>query len=351
MIRVRQITTPDLWDRYVMNNENSGYCHLFNWKKVIMDAYNHESLYLAAIERRSSTDERICGILPIYRMKKLSGRSRLVSIPFFDTAGILAQESEIQRALFEKSISICSQRRVLALELRQDSPLTVTEQEVPGAHSEIYRKKVTLHLDLTGSQQKVMASFNSKLRNQIMKGQKNGLEWKIGKQELLNPFYEVFSHNMRDLGSPVHSKRLFKAIFTYFYHHAFICVIFYRSKPVAASFMFAFKKKLSNPWASSIREYRHLQTNMFLYWQMIRFACNTGMDLFDMGRSSRGASTYRFKKQWMPQERPILWYRWLFPVSSIRQDLPESLSINHWDRIPSGVANIVGPIVRRGISL
>lgn len=355
-LKIVSMTTPDLWDKYVLHHQNSGYCHLFNWKKVIMDAYNHDSIYLAATAkiRQNATDnecERILGILPLYRLKSLSGRSRFVSNPFFDTAGILAHNSDIERALFQKSILISSQQNAVALELRQNGQLTAVDCNIKDARSEIYSAKVGLHIKLAGVQQKMMAGFGSKLRNQILKGQKNGLVWKIGKQDLLEPFYEVFSRNMRDLGSPVHSKRFFKAIFTHFYHHSFICVVYYRSEPVAASFMFVFKKKLSNPWASSIKEFRHLQTNMFLYWQMIRFACNIGMEQFDMGRSSKGASTYRFKKQWSPTENQIFWYRWLFPADSRRLQTVETLSIDHWNKIPLKIANILGPIVRRSISL
>ena len=213
--------------------------------------------------------------------------------------GLLAQDREAESFLFMESISFFTQRMFSGMELRQDAPLNISDMEIPGVVPEIYSAKIGLHIDLPGFQGIMMGSIKSKLRSQIRKVRKNGLTWKIGKRELLDPFYEVFSRNMRDLGSPVHLKKIFDAVFTYFYHHSFICVVFYRSKPVAASFMFKFKKMLANPWASSIREFRHLNSNMFLYWQMIRFACNIGMEIFDMeifdmgrfdmGRSSKGA--------------------------------------------------------------
>jgi lipid II:glycine glycyltransferase (peptidoglycan interpeptide bridge formation enzyme) len=196
----------------------------------------------------------------------------------------------------------------------------------------------------------MMHQFKSKLRSQIKKSHTCGLDWKIGKKELIDPFYKVFSRNMRDLGSPVHAKKFFEEIFRHFYHHAFICTVFYKKRPVAAAFMFRFKKRLANPWASSIREFRYLNANLYLYWQMIRFACHLGMEAFDMGRSSRGAATFRFKKQFGPCETPLYWYSWSFKEKNAFQ-IKETLSIPPWRKMPLGIANLIGPVVRKRISL
>lgn len=349
-LKIKEIKRPDEWDKYVFGHEQSGYCHLFNWSRVIRDTYHHKSIYLAAIKKDSKSNGRICGILPLYLFKRILNRSTLVSIPFFDTGGILAEDREAETFLFKKSAGLFSRGLVSAMELRQDALLKMRDMKIPGAFPDVYRDKVGLRLDLPGTQQKMIANFKSKLRSQILKGKKNGLVWKIGKKELLDPFYEVFSRNMRDLGSPVHSKKFFNAVFTHFYQHSFICIVFYRSKPVAASFLFRFKKKLANPWASSIREFRHLNSNMFLYWQMIRFACNIGMEVFDMGRSSKGVATYRFKKQWEPKETPLYWYRWSLPDAGMYW-ISETLTIESWKKLPVKIANLIGPMVRRNISL
>ncbi|MDP3481452.1 MAG: GNAT family N-acetyltransferase, partial [Desulfoprunum sp.] len=196
----------------------------------------------------------------------------------------------------------------------------------------------------------LLQGFKSKLRSQINKGLKNGLQSHIGKEELLEPFYQVFSRNMRDLGSPVHSKKFFEAIFRYFREHAFICLVTFRAQPVAAGFMFTFRDEIKNPWASSLKEFRHLNSNMILYWEMMRFACEQKMRCFDMGRSSLGASTYRFKKQWGPEENQLYWYNWFLDDQEMSKK-PETLTIQFWNRLPMIAANFLGPLVRRNISL
>ncbi len=69
-----------------------------------------------------------------------------------------------------------------------------------------------------------------------------------------------------------------------------------------------------------LREFRSLNTNMLLYWQMIRLACSLNLDIFDMGRSSKGAPTFRFKQQWGPEMTPLSWYTWAGDRHSARGD-------------------------------
>jgi len=71
-------------------------------------------------------------------------------------------------------------------------------------------------LELPASSDDLFKSYNSKLRSQIRRPQKEGMDSIIGGIELLDNFYNVFAINMRDLGSPVHSKNLFREILNHF---------------------------------------------------------------------------------------------------------------------------------------
>ena len=67
-------------------------------------------------------------------------------------------------------------------------------------------------LALPDSSQALMRSFKSKLRSQIHKPIKEGLKVRTGGQELVDDFYRVFVENMRDIGSPVHSRRFVEEV-------------------------------------------------------------------------------------------------------------------------------------------
>jgi len=261
----------------------------------------------------------------------------------------LAESREAGLFLLQKTWERLNlQGRGTALCLRQDNKLDLADLSLGANAPEIFTQKVDLALPLASDSEGMLASFPAKLRSQIKKGLKNGLTCKVGGLELFADFYRVFSRNMRDLGSPVHAPDFFKEIFQVFPDRAFICTVYYRDSPAAAGFVFRFKQRLVNPWASSIREYRHLNTNMLLYWQMISLGCEMGLEFFDMGRSSKGASTYRFKKQWGPKETPLSWYCW---TSLGHRGPEETLHIDAWRRLPVWGANLAGPLLRRYISL
>jgi FemAB-related protein (PEP-CTERM system-associated) len=350
------VVQPDhagAWDAFVHAHPAAEYGHLFQWSRVIAEVYRHRPHYLAAVDAGAGSEHAtaIRGILPLFSFKPLLSRPKLVSLPFFDQAGPLAEDRQTEALLFQAGLGLLRDRGCTGLEIRQAAPARYGHgQGSETLSSSLSTLKVSLKLRLAGSQDEVLRGFKAKLRSQINKGMKNGLETRIGREELLEPFYQVFSRNMRDLGSPVHSKKFFQAIFKYFRQDAFICLVTFEKRPVAAGFMFRFKNEIKNPWASSLRKFRHLNTNMLLYWAMIRFACDEGMHCFNMGRSSRGASTYRFKQQWGPEERPLFWYSW-FPAGQKPDERPETLVYPAWRRLPVFAANIIGPLLRRRISL
>ncbi len=343
---VQEGVEPALWDRYVRNDPCSEFTHLSGWGRVVEEVYGHKPVYLAVTETRGDS-QAVCGILPLVRFRSMAGGGRLVSLPFFDTAGILGASRAVESMLLKKAVALVQEHGCQGLEIRQDFPF-ICSPRVPGLRPRVATLKLGLKLGLESSQQKMMNRFRSKVRSQINKGLKNGLRARIGKAELMDPFYEVFSRNMRDLGSPVHSRRFFGTIMEQFREHAFICVVSCGLQPVAAGFMFRFKDEMKNPWASSLRAFRPLAANMLLYWEMIRFACNLKLSRFDMGRSTRNAATFRFKQQWQPEERQLYWFQWSLGQDGLQA---ESLSFRGWPRLPVAMANLLGPMVRRHISL
>ena len=342
-MQLKRIDHPFEWNRFVMQHPDAAFTHLFGWHRVITSVYRHKSVYLAAVEKG-----RILAIIPLFRFSRPFYPPEWISIPFFDHAGILAKNQEAGQFLLEKTWTRLGCKNKAGLSIRQDSNFDASGLILQGRRPRMFTEKTGLTIPLTPGPRRMMTAFPAKLRSQVNKGIKNGLTCDIGGPRLLPAFYKVFTRNMRDLGSPVHALSFFKAIFAVFPGQAFISVVYHKKRPAAAGFVFRFKNRLVNPWASSLREFRSLNTNMLMYWQMIRLACSLNLDIFDMGRSSKGASTFRFKQQWGPKQTPLSWYTWV----GDRYNAPgETLSINAWQRLPLWSANLAGPLVRKHISL
>jgi len=324
VITIRKYTKADKnnWDYYVIQHSQGTLYHLSGWKNVIEKTYGHNSLYLMAMQqpepgnqqlvtrnsqavtrnRQLATRNPIVGILPLVHLKHFLFGNTLVSMPFFDMGGILADNDEIEKALLTEVIQFGRKLKVDNLELRHIQPLSWLKElnssnPQPATRNWVFQTrshKVRMLLDLPDSSKKLIKSFKSKLRSQIRKPIKEGLKPRIGGLEFLDDFYDVFSTNMRDLGSPVHSKHFMKNVIEAFPDKAKIVIIYKENKPIACSLMIGFKHILENPWASALRKYSRLSPNMLLYWAMIEYACDNGYNQFDFGRSSPDEGTYKF---------------------------------------------------------
>ncbi len=188
-------------DSYLNSHPKSMLYHLSGWGNVIRKTYGHKTFYLMAVK----DDKTVAGVLPLVHLKHFIFGNNLISIPFFDIGGICADDEETEKALLSEAVLLGKRVNAECIELRH-----AEAGNLPIPDSLTRSHKVRMLLDLPESSDILMNSFKAKLRSQIRKPIKEGLQAKIGGLELLEDFYYVFLINMRDLGSPVHSKNFIK---------------------------------------------------------------------------------------------------------------------------------------------
>ena len=363
-IRLLEKTDQDAWDSFVHDHPDSTHCHLIGWKEVIEKTYGHRGYYLLAVQ-----DDKVEGILPLVHMKSLLFGNKLVSMPFLNYGGVLGKSDEVEERLLSEAVILARSLQATVIELRHLSPLSWVKRdesgypapEAEGANSwspRVGGEKVRMVLPLPGSEKDLFQTFKSKLRSQINRPQKEGMTAVIGGEELLDHFYEVFSTNMRDLGSPVHSRNFFSQMIRIFHPHLKTGIVYSKNNPVAAGIVFCFRRTVEIPWASSLKEYNKLSPNMLLYWSFLEYATRQKAVEFDFGRSTPGEGTYRFKEQWGSRPQPLLWYAWeesrgnseRSTANREKDRIPEFV-ISLWSRMPVFLANQIGPRIRKNISL
>lgn len=326
------------WDEYVYRYPNSSHFHLSGWRRVIERSYNHKTFYLWAIE-----NGKVKGILPLVLIRSfLFGRS-LVSLPFLDYGGICADDDQTRIELYQGALRLFEDYRVDFLDLRHYQP--------SGIDLPFHGSKVTMILGLSNNPEQMWGCFDAKLRNQIRKALKSDLTVLWNGLEGLADFYDVFAANMRDLGSPVHSRGFLAAVLEEFSDSARLILVRKGSQTIGGGLCLSFKDTLLMPWASSRREYLSICPNNFLYWEAIRWGCEKGYRRFDFGRSTPGSGTHRFKKQWGTIEEPLHWQcltRNKRRVGMVQADDSRyQWAIRAWKRLPLAVANLIGPVLRR----
>ena len=329
------------WDAFVDQTRGASIYHLSSWVTLIKNQFGHQSYHLLHRDKSGNVD----GVLPLVRLRSRLFGDYMVSMPYFNYGGVVAGSIEIKDALYVAAISVADQVGVSHLELRQ------TEESEKIQHCRT--DKVVMLLDLPADPDDLWSDIGSKRRSQIKRPLRENVEVLHGQIDLLDQFYAVFSRNMRDLGTPVYPKSFFRAILESFTESSYITIVQHQNKPVAAAFLLGWKSGIEIPWASSLREANPLGVNMLLYWEVIKRSIELGYKVFDFGRSTMNAGTYRFKKQWGSQPKQLYWYYWLKEGESMPELTPSSpkykLAIATWKKLPVPVANLLGPYLVKNL--
>jgi serine/alanine adding enzyme len=280
----------------------------------------------------------------------------LVSLPYLNSGGVLVQPGlkeiePIARSLIERAVQLADELDVKHLELRHE-----VRFQHPAFNYE-RTDKVHMRLPLASSADELMASFKSKLRSQVKKSSENPFETHFGGQELLSDFYNVFARNMRDLGTPVYSKNLFRQILSSFASSstgskAELCVVRLNHRPISAALLVHHAHRTEVPSASALRQFNPTNVNMWMYWQLLQRAIEEGSTEFDFGRSTIGAGTYKFKEQWGAKPSPAVWQYYVRKgdPAKMRPDTSKNQRlVEIWKKLPVWLTRMVGPSIVRGI--
>jgi hypothetical protein len=191
-----------------------------------------------------------------------------------------------------------------------------------------------------------LAGFSSNLRRKISKAEKNGIEIKNGKEELLNDFVKVYQKNMHKLGSPAFGKSFFRALLQIPGGNASIFVAYYFNKPIGAAFCLSYLGFFENIWFSTISKYNNLYPAYLLHWKMIECSIGQKMKIYSFGRSTTNSGVHDFKKQWQVYEKP-LYFSKTFPG---KFDLKNHKWLTKiWKVLPPLVVNKLGPFVAKRV--
>jgi FemAB-related protein (PEP-CTERM system-associated) len=311
------------------------------WLRVLERGLGHTVCCLEVVEEGKTR-----GLLPLAYVSSLLFGRFLVSLPYLNYGGVLADDDEAAGLLLDEAVRLADCWKVRYLELRNET--AARHPRLAPARAD----KVHMRLSLPATAGALWDEIPAKVRNQVRKGQKHGLTAAWGRHDLLPEFHAVFSENMRDLGTPSYGKKLFAAVLDQFPDRAEVCVVRDGKKPVAAGLLLHGWGVTEVPSASSLRSHNHTCANMLLYWDLLERAVQRGQGVFDFGRSSLDGPTFRFKKQWGAVPHPAAWQCYARSGSSadMRPDNPSyGRLIRLWQKLPLWLTRLIGPRIVRGI--
>jgi len=321
-------------DAFVREHPESTPFHRPAWSRAVAAGTGNHPHYLICEQGGTLT-----GILPLTEIRSaLFGRS-LVSAGFAVDGGILAHGAESVAALTDAAVMLAEKLACPTIELR-GGPLPPFWRASEGTYEGFVR-------DLPSGEEAILKSIPRKQRAEVRKGLERGLDVSIGRN--LKGHFRAYSDSVRNLGTPVFPRGLFRAMLETFGEDANIVLISKNNAPVSAVLSLYHEGTVYPYWGGGTAAARGERANELLYFALMKHAAERGCTRFDFGRSKFGTGAFAFKKNWGFEPRPLVYASW----GAHREINPLSpkyrLQVAAWKRLPLWAANRMGPFLSRGL--
>ncbi len=340
-VRVRAFRASDgeRWDAFVRAHPDGSFFHLSGWARVIEEGLGHKAHYLLA-ER----DGEIRGVLPLGRVRSRLFGDALSSTPFCVYGGAVAADDTARETLERAACDLARELRVDYLELRNRER---RHHDWPA--KDLY---VTFVKEIDPDPERNLLAIPRKQRAMVRKGIEAGLRGDI--DDDLDRFFDVYSASVHRLGTPVFPPRYFRALRQVFGEQCELLTVFDRDGAAVSSVMsFYFRDQVLPYYGGSLAEARNLKANDFMYWDLMRRACERGIRVFDYGRSKVGTGSYHFKLHWGFEPTPLAYEYCLVRAGSVPDINPLNpkyrMFIALWQRMPLALSRRIGPLIARNL--
>ena len=328
------------WDDFIASSPDATFFHFAGWRKIIEETFGYRTFYLFA-ERNGV----ITGVLPLTYIKSRLFGSRLVSNACAMYGGPVAIDDESRGSLEAEAERLMAELELPVLELR-----SIKSHRVDWAtRSDLY---VTFRRRLLPTVQENLKAIPSGQRTIIRnRASQNQLYSEL--DDSIHRFYPIYAESVRNLGTPVYSTKYFSTLIETFEGHCDIVTVMYGREAVASSLNVYIRNEVMTLYVGGTYAARGLGANVFMFWEVMRRACERGYTLFDFGRSKVGTGSYTFKRNWGFQPTALAYQYKLGRGRSIPDQNPLNpkyrLLIATWKRLPLPLANVLGPPIVKGL--
>jgi FemAB-related protein (PEP-CTERM system-associated) len=316
----------------------------------------HSPAWLRAVE--AGTGQRAAGLLserrgvvtgwmPLTEVRSALFGKALVSSGFGVGGGICAETPEAARALARAAETHAARGGFAGIELR-GGPIPQGWDCRDDRHCGFERP-------LVESDEAELTAIPRKARAEVRKGLGFGHRVTIGRgPDDLAAHYACYSASVRNLGTPVFPRGLFRAMLEAFGHSSDILTVWDGETPLASVLSFYHDGAVMPFWGGGVLAARAARANERMYYELMLHARRQGMTRFDFGRSKTGSGPFAFKKNWGFAPAPLTYGAWTAPGAAPRNidptDAGYSRKIELWKKLPLPIANTVGPWIARGLA-
>ena len=327
------------WDRFVEAAPEATFFHRAGWRTVIERTFGHACHFLQA-ER----DGRITGVLPLVHVTSRLFGNRLISSAYGVYGGPVASDDASLEALNRAAEQLAEDLEVGYLEYR----LRRRSSRAWVSDSALY---ATFRRPLAPDPDANLRALPRKRRAMIRRAYSSGLESAI--ERGIGRFYPIYAQSARRHGTPVYPAAYFRALLDVFGPDCEIVTVAGGRQPLASVLTFRFRDEVLPYYGAVVGQGRRCAAGDFMYWKVMRRACERSVRLFDFGRSKVGTGAYAYKRIWGFKPEPLHHEYLLLRTSRMPAVNPLNRKyaplIACWRRLPLFAANALGPLVSRGL--
>jgi CelD/BcsL family acetyltransferase involved in cellulose biosynthesis len=340
--RIDPVADP-AWTEFLGRCAGAEIFHQPLWLELIQAQYGYD---LSAQLIRGEDGEIEAG-LPVARIESRLTGKRLVAIPFSDTCSPLVGRDAAPGAGAALGEALAASAAEEGLPLGVHAPLEGVDPSC------VVRRFVRHELPLGADVAEVEKGFskNRVVRN-VKKARKEGLEFELGRDRAaLDGFYRLHLLTRRKLGVPTQPKRFIRRFERLFEGGlGFVGTVRDEGVAVAAGVFLACDGTLTYKYGASDPAALGKRPNHLLHAEAIRWGCENGQSLYDMGRSDLDNEGLRtFKSTWGASELDLA-YTYLgapVPSESDEHGARERLIEKTIQRSPAFVGRVAGELLYR----
>ena len=307
------------------------------WLQAVARGCRQDGLFLTSEVRGQLT-----GVVPITFMRSALFGKALVSSGFGVGGGILG-DADATASLSAFLVREAGARGVGSVELRGGADPGTGWQVEDGAHANFARALAT-------DDETELLAIPRKQRAEVRRAIGFRLEVEVGRGKRdRDAHYAVYAESVRNLGTPVFPRGLFAAMLDGFGDDAEILTIRRDGVPLASVLSFRHGDTIMPYWGGGTAAARTWRANDALYWELMKRARAIGCTRFDFGRSKVGSGAFAFKKNWGFAPTPVRYWRHGEARAVSPVDAKYQRKIALWKRLPLPIANVLGPLISRGL--
>lgn len=331
-IREADPTDAARLDAFVHAQPDATPFHFTGWSRAVALGCGQRARTLVA--ERGGT---IVGVLPLTEMRSaLFGRA-LVSTGFGVGGGVLGDALE---PLAHAAGALADRLGIASVELRGGA--------APTGWAVDDLTYLGFARPLASDDEAELKAIPRKQRAEVRRGLANDLEIVTGGDPALaHEHHGVYAESVRNLGTPVFPAAFFRAALAEL--DADILTVRHAGRAVASVLSLYLDGTVYPYWGGGTRAARDLRANDLMYIALMRHARARGCTRFDFGRSKAGTGAAAFKRNWGFHATPLRYARRGDAREVNPLDPKYAAMVATWQRLPLPVANLLGPLLSRGL--